>query len=141
MIIEKMALGDVPAALRMGTGSDFEVAEGDCFWSNEQLERWIKADEDVLLVAKEDNKVIAFALTTLHKPTGKATLENFFIHANFRGKQVALLLMEEIIAELKRKGLTYICFLVQDYKPDVIEYFRRKGFKKGHHFVWFGKHL
>lgn len=142
MIIQKMSLGDVPNVLRLGTDiAAFEVAEQDCFWSSSQLENWINADEDVLLVAKDNDIVVGFALSTLHRPTGKVTWENLYVLPDFRSKGVGRQLIEELVNQLKQKGASYMCFFVRVENLDEVSYFQHRGFEKGHNFVWFGKHL
>lgn len=142
MIIQKMSLNDLAAVLKLGTGvAAFEVAEQDCFWSSTQLENWINADEDVLLVAKDNDVVVGFALSTLHKPTGKVTWENLYVLPNFRGRGVGRQLIDELLLKLKQKGATYMCFLVRAENIDEVAHFEHRGFEKGHNFVWFQKHL
>lgn len=142
MVIQKMTLSDISAVLKLGTGvAAFKVAEQDCFWSRDQLENWIKADEDVLLVAKEDDDVVGFALSTLHKPTGKVTWENLYVLPDFRSKGVGRQLIEELLLKLKQKGASYMCFFVRAENLEEVSYFQRRDFEKGFDFVWFSKHL
>ena len=142
MIIEKMALGDVPTVLRLGTNIEaFQVAEEDCFWSQGQLEAWVKADEDVLLVAKEDAEVVGFTLSTLHKPTGKVTWENLYVLPDFRSKGVGGRLIDELLLELKHRGASYLCGYIRAENLGEISYFKHRGFDIGHNFAWLSKHL
>lgn len=142
MIIQKMTLEDVATILWIGNCvSAFEVAEQDCFWSREELENWIRADEDVLLVARENDKIVGFTLSTLHRPTGKATWENLYVLPDFRSKGVGRQLIEDLCLKLKQKDALYMCFFVRAENLEEVSYFQHRGFGRGFNFVWFGKHL
>lgn len=143
MIIQRICLEDIYKIFDIvnANKSDFLVDDRNFFWSIEQLKDWVETNEDVLLIAKEDDEVIGFALTSYHKATRKAVLENFFILQNWRNKGVGSQLMEEILIQLKNKNVSYICFLVPVEEVEELSYFQRRGFEKGRGFVWFGKHL
>ncbi|MEK7461921.1 MAG: GNAT family N-acetyltransferase [Patescibacteria group bacterium] len=142
MIIQKMTSNDVSAVLKIGMGvTAFEVSERDCFWSREQLEKWIEADEDVLLVAKENDEIVGFALSMLHKPTGKVTWENLYVLQNFRNRGVGQQLIGELLLRLRQKGASYMCFFVRAENQDEVSFFQHLDFVSGYNFVWFEKHL
>ncbi len=141
MLIEPLTLADVDAVHRMGQAeSAFEVLPGDSFWTVEQLTKWVQLGEDVLLVAKDEGQVIGFALSTLHRPTGKATWENLYVSHAHRNKGAGKALALGIVEGLRRCGATYICFLVRAENSGEIAYFERIGFQRGHNFLWFGVH-
>ena len=140
MHIEKMQLRDTETVHRLGKSqAAFKVSGEDAFWTLDQLKCWVRRDEDVLLVAMEEGHVIGFALSTLHRPTGKATWENLYVVPNSRGKGVGIALGNEMVKQLDQRGATYIYFLVRAENVDEVEYFEKRGFEKGFNFVWFGK--
>src|SRR5436190_6947174 len=131
MQIENMSLKDVAAVHQLGKDqAAFEVSEGDTFWSREQLEQWVKGGEDVLLVAKEGSTIVGFALSALHKHTGKATWENLYVLPSHRNKGVGAALCERMVTELKAKGALYVCFFVRAENHEEIAYFGRRGFQQ-----------
>ena len=142
MKIEKMTLDDVSAVLRLGAGVEaFQVADHDCFWSQAQLEAWVEADEDVLLVAREGTEVIGFTLSTLHKPTGKVTWENLYVLPNFRCKGVGQRLIKELLFQLKSRSASYLCGYVRTENRAEVSYFEQQGFDMGYNFTWLSKYL
>ena len=142
MLIEALTAADIAEVCCIGKSVQaFEVAEGDLFWTVEQLTAWVEAGNDVLLVAKEEDKIVGFALSTLHRPTGKATWENLYVDPSKRNLGIGRALTEEMVTQLQRRGATYVCFFVRAENLTEVAYFERRGFTKGHNFVWFGKHL
>lgn len=113
----------------------------DCFWPELTLFSWINADRDVLLVAEdEDNqgKIVGFVTSILHRPTGKATWENQMVLLEYRGQGVGTALKNELIKQLRSKGITYVCFLTS---PRNVAIYQNMGFDIGKEFIWFGMHL
>lgn len=141
MNIRAMVSEDIPEVIRIGKGVDgFKVSEEiEGFWTKEQLEKWVKSD-DVLLVAESNGQIVGFALTAHHKPTGKVTWENQMVLPEFRGQGVARALTEELERRLKEKGATYVHFLVKDTN-EFLNHYKNIGYDIGHKFVWFGKNI
>lgn len=141
--IRAMNVEDVPAIHEMAAHEEgFRVAESEqsCFWSQEQLARWVEAGQDVLLVAEVNEEIAGFVLTTLHRPTGKATWENELVIPKFRGQGVGKALDEELDKQLRERGATYVHFLIKAENPNLPHY-ERLGFERGREWIWFGKHL
>ncbi len=140
--IEKMTLDDIPSVLKLGGNIDaFQVTEKDCFWTQSQLEAWVTADEDVLLVARKDAEIVGFVLSTFHRPTGKVIWENLFVIPSCRGYNIDSKLIQHLLESLRLKDALYICFCVRTNSPKKLSYFKRKGFDQGLEFVWFGKNI
>lgn len=140
MNVEKMTLRDVEAVHQLGKDQQaFHVSGDDAFWSIAQLKSWVKRDEDVLLIARDQGHIVGFALSTLHGPTGKATWENLYVVPQCRGQGIGASLGDKLIKQLQEKGATYVCFFVRTDNTEEIEYFQKRGFKRGFDFVWFGK--
>jgi ribosomal protein S18 acetylase RimI-like enzyme len=142
METNKATIEDIPAILKIGMKVEaFRTREKDIFWTESQLRKWIEADQDVLLTAKDNGKLVGFVLTSLHTPTGKATWENLYVLPEYRGKGVASKLIDKMVEQLKQKGATYVFFAVNSNNKEELEYFVRRGFEKGFDFSWFGRHL
>lgn len=139
MIIREMTVADIPAIHKMAKDEvGFRVADSQesCFWPLVELERWVTSGDDVLLVAEDAGKIVGFVLTTLHRPTGKVTLENQFVLPECRGKGIAKALMGEMEKQLKAKGATYLHFLVKVSNENMGAY-ENMGFVRGYNFSWF----
>lgn len=143
MNIRTMTLQDVPAIHKMAKDEEgFQVAEseGSCFWSIEQLERWVQNGDDVLLVAEIEEEIAGFELSVFHRPTGKVFWENELVTPKFRGRGIARALEKEMETRLKAMGATYLHFLVKEENPFLSSY-ETRGFERGETFVWFAKRL
>lgn len=102
MDIHKMTLEHVDEVYQLGKNERaFVIHQGHSFWTREQLSRWIEENQDVLLVAIDGGKIVGFALNQLHRPTGKATIENIFVKKGFRGGIVGRRLVMECLSRLK----------------------------------------
>ncbi|MES2931552.1 MAG: GNAT family N-acetyltransferase [Patescibacteria group bacterium] len=115
----------------------FKVSEdAPYFWSEEQLAQWIFAEEDVLLGAELNGKLVGFILTTHHRPTGKVTWENQLVLSGYRGQGIGEALMLEMRKRLRLAGATYLCGLVRTNNTDGSRYYASRGMNRGHDFVW-----
>jgi ribosomal protein S18 acetylase RimI-like enzyme len=146
MPIRKMRVSDIPIILSIARNEPgFRVAESaeSSFWTEEQLTRWIEADQDVLLVAVVEEMVVGFVLTAIHHPTGKVTWENQLVVPHYRGRGIAAALTDEMerqLEALKAKGTVYINFLTKLNNPHLAHY-EKIGYERGDDFAWFGKFI
>src|SRR5688572_1761407 len=105
MLIQPLTRADIPEICRIGQSEPaFAVAEGAAFWTAAQLESWIDTGNDVLLVTKQESKIVGFALSTLHSPTGRATWENLWVDPAVRKSGVGAALTKELLRQLKERG-------------------------------------
>lgn len=146
MNIRKATIQDVDNIFQLGKYIDeFKVNEKNSFWQYEQLVEWVKSSntgKDVILVSKDDNgHIVGFVLSQLHRPTGKATIENLFVKEEFRNQGLAIELLNNCILELKKSGASFICLLAQSDHKKLVSYYEKNGFKKGMEFYWFHKDL
>lgn len=142
MYIHKMRLKHVDEVHQLGKSEGaFIIHQGHPFWTIDQLSYWIRGDQDVLLVAIDNEKVIGFALSQLHRPTGKATIENVCAREDCRGQQIGERLILEVVLRIRDRGATYACLCVNANNKRGISYFERFGFERASDFAWLGKFL
>lgn len=143
MIIREMVLSDASVINNIAKDEEgFRVAQSEisCFWTQEQLEKWIGSGEDVLLVAEVENEVVGFVLTAFHRPNGKAYWENQYVLPEYRGRGIGKALTHEMTNRLKAKGATYLHFLVKSNNEE-LKHYEKIGFERGSEFIWFGMRL
>jgi len=138
MNIRKAKLKDVEKLILIGKKvSEFRVDSNvSGFWSQIQLNKWIKSKSDVILIAEELNEIMGFVMFAHHIPTGKATFENGWLHKNYRGKDIISELTKEGLKQLKSKGAKYVCGLVKVKNDNSIKFLEKNKFKKGFDFTW-----
>ena len=132
-----MLRSDIEAVYETGMKTEaFRVSDTPGFWSKEQLNRWLGNPDDVLLVAEDEERVIGYVMSQLHKPTGKATIENLFVDKSYRKKGIGRDLIKRCLKELKEKGASYFCAMVRADNDEIIDFYKRCGFTRGYGFVW-----
>ncbi len=136
--IRRMQLGDMAHVYEMITKrkEDFSVSDISYGWTKEQLERCINIEDDVLLVAEDEENVVGFVTSQYHKPTGKVTIENVYVAEEYRKRGIGSRLMNECIKQLKEKGATYACAMVKTDNKQTIEFLESVGFNRGYDFTW-----
>ena len=96
----------------------------------------VKKENDVMLVEEENDQLLGFVMSQLHKPTGKATIENIYANPSIRGKGIASSLIKQCLKQLKENGATYVCGLTKVNNEEATKFFVSVGFNKGYNFVW-----
>ncbi len=105
-------------------------------WTMEQLSKWIESKDDIVLISKDNNKIVGFILVQVHTPTGKATIENLFVLPDYRSHGIALTLISETISMLKKTHVSYIVSLVKTNNQATLSLLEKSSFSKGFSFVW-----
>lgn len=138
-----MTTQDLPFIIDAGSQeSNFSTTPTSAgFWTTEQLTNSINSQDDVLLVAEADGEIVGFCISLLHRPTGKATFENLWVHPNYRKEGVGQQLIERMIENLKDNGCVYICGLTKEDNEPMLNLFEKVGFEKGYTFRWISKKL
>lgn len=138
-----MTIEDIPQVIECGSQeSNFSVTDTtEGFWSIEQLENTLKENNDVLLVAEQDECIVGFCISLIHQPTGKATFENLWVHEEFRKSGVGQLLFGEMVKELKKKQVRLVCALIKEGNNPILAFMDKNEFEKGNMFFWLLKEL
>ena len=143
MIIRKMEEKDINTVYDIWKQvKEFQVSDNEeWFWWKDILQSWVTSIHDVLLIAELNNAIIWFSLTSIHKPTKKATLENIWVDIEKRGNGVAEKLLYETLKMVKEEGITYICAMSEPRHNAIISLFKKHHFDSGHNFTWMWKFL
>jgi ribosomal protein S18 acetylase RimI-like enzyme len=141
-MIRKMKVSDIDFILEVGKREEeFRVSKKlGGFWSKDQLTAWINSKDDVMLIA-EEKEIVGFIMSSLHKPTGKATFENMWVNPNFRRKGLATKMTQIMIKKLKENGAEYICGMSKVENESIINFLMKEGFDKGYPFFSMGKKI
>lgn len=135
-----MIAKDIESIVSLGKDSDeLAVSETSRWWSATRLSVWIKADQDILLVAEEDKKIIGVLLTTVHVPTQIIYLSDIIIHKDYRRKGFATQLVGEALKQAKLLGIDWAYGLTQTNNENIQKLLKHEGFIRGEELVWFEK--
>lgn len=142
--IRKAEERDIKQIQTLGNSvQEFNVGVWQGFWGEEDLMRWSKSADDLMLVAvDESGRVLGFSLYAAHIPTGKVTWENLFVDKEFRRQGIAKALVLRGLEILEEMGYTYIAG--QNHNEDqegFARYLEQFGFQKGSMVMWIDKFL
>jgi len=106
------------------------------FYERRELEEWIAAPGDnILLVLDDDGAVMGFLFCKLMS-SHWAYLDNFYIRPEARGQGHGRLLMEALLCVLHEKKIAYLSTLVAETDTFLSGYFRRCGLVTEKTYVW-----
>jgi len=144
--VSEMTKEDIDAVLAIGYAY-FSATENQekpsGFWPRETLERWVASGVDIALVAKNENGVQGFILTTIHLTNRKAECENIWINPEWRGTEVAKNLMAEMIDRVHKGGSADCIVFLAEEDNEVAQNFvqKKSGFERGKSYVWMVKRI
>lgn len=110
------------------------------WFSKKSLRLWLEdPEDDVLLVAKINNKLIGMCMNQVNRDS--AFNAGFFVEEKHRSKGIGKMLMDESIKLLKQKGIESL-FLLVDIKNTAAEkFYKRENFFKGFGFYMMTKEI
>jgi ribosomal protein S18 acetylase RimI-like enzyme len=118
----------------------FKTSKGETiFWTKKQISNWLNSKDDVLIVAKNEGKIVGFILAIFHKPTGKAVIENLWVDKIQRKNGLGTRLLDTCVKELHTKGSIYINALVNMNNKPIRDFLTKNGFDKGYAFYWMAR--
>lgn len=142
MIIETASASDVDVICALGRDvGEFEVsAETVGFWPAEVVAEAIESPEAVVVVARDGDSVVGFAMANLNQAFRKAIIENIYVVPAQRGSGVGRQLLERVcsIATIDR-GCEYVAALVPTDAEAALATYLGAGFAQGKAFVWLDK--
>jgi ribosomal protein S18 acetylase RimI-like enzyme len=105
-----------------------EADSFDKYWDSEKniLGR-IKIDNDSVLIAIENNKIIGTISTNLFGPQ-VATIYRLVVKKEFRNKGIATLLIKHVESILKSKGVIEIGMYVNANKKELQEFYKKRNY-------------
>lgn len=135
--IVRMRPPDIDEIYQLGLFQDEFSSSSSSFWTKEQLLAWCQSRNDLLLVAKNNNKIIGFSFYAVHFPTKKVTWENLYVVPEARGSGVAKRLTAEGLKQLKQMGYVYLMLCVNAKNQEsFIRFLENYGFKRGNKVWW-----
>ena len=138
MIIRRMKQTDIEAVARVGQTDQAFAVSKTCpgFWSTEVLQAWCRNRNDLMLVAEGCDALLGFVFFTCHRPTGKTTFENLWVHPDHRQKGVAQALMARALQYLQRRHLRLVVALVKTGNEPALKCLETQGFVRGQTMLW-----
>ena len=83
----------------------------------------------LFIVAKENNKILGFAVGALNTNNQKAWVLSLGVHPEARGKQIGKKLTSKLISLLKGENCLEICLTVHPDNAAAINIYKELGFK------------
>ena len=138
-----MKLEDIEEVHYLGLREqEFEVVEGGRrFWKKGILEDWVSSDNDVAIVASDEEELVGFLLATYNQVTHKATIENAYVKPQYRNLFTAIRMYKEAETKLKEKGADFVCGFVELGNEASIRFLEKCGFSGGKTYCWMNKLL
>lgn len=131
MIIRKAKLKDINECVSLSKIKEFEYPLG--FPDKESLTNSL---DKIFLVVEEDNKVIGFILG--YPLTQKLVyLDLMTVHKNYRGKGIGQKLIKTFKEELKKRGVKEYLLFTPSFNKRTINFYQKKGLKKGKQYTLF----
>ncbi|MDR0803802.1 MAG: GNAT family N-acetyltransferase [Rickettsiales bacterium] len=122
--------------LTFGAGSDAEISFSDI-----DLQNQIDAQRGIVLVAEQNNKIIAFVFGENFVNPTWAMGSYFTVHPDFRGTDVYKKIMDAFAARVKENGGKYLVLYADSQNPRLVNFYKRFGFVAGETFVEMIKEL
>lgn len=142
MTIRKMTVDDVRVVIEIGNeASELAVSDESRFWKPDRLNSWVQADEDIMLVAEDNNQVVGAQLTNVHKPSRVCYFSDLVVKESARGQGIGTALIKEALRQCKQLGITYVYGLTQVSNNKIHQLLQKEGFSKGETMIWFEKRL
>ncbi len=138
-----MTIDDIPAVREIGNNSpELSVTEENSpFWSTERLVGWVKAHQDVMLVAEEGGEVVGFQITNIHLPSKVGYLSDLVVDESARGRGIGSQLVELTLEKMREMGVTYVYALTQVENIKIHNLLKKYNFDKCKKMVWFEAQL
>lgn len=112
---------------------------GGNFWSVEQLREIVNRRQDVVVVTKERERVVAFAYAWVNEGSRTAFVLHFHVHERYRNKGVRATLFAELRDLLAKRGVQEFSFLMKMSELEQNrKFFQRNGFNPASIFTLLG---
>jgi N-acetylglutamate synthase-like GNAT family acetyltransferase len=147
MAIRGARLEDFAELYKIGLKTpELKVVEEDVFMDREDLERRISDKNHVFLVAEDKQKLIGFICANAKDKDSPlidryACLVYLVVLPEYRHKNIATLLYDVCISQLKEKGITHVYGLVNSESGPIQYFMKKQGFRTGKKLIWMDKKL
>ncbi len=107
--------------------------ENACFQTDKlsprSMKRWIQSEHAVLLLAEENDQVIAYGLVWCHRGTRLARLYSLAVNPSMRGKGLARELLAQLETHTAKKGRLYMRLEVSKSNQAAITLYEQSGYR------------
>ncbi|AFS77349.1 ribosomal-protein-alanine acetyltransferase RimI [Gottschalkia acidurici 9a] len=97
-------------------------------WSKESFENELKNKLAVYVVAKDDDRVVAYGGVWLIIDEGHVT--NIAVHTQYRGKEIGSLILDELIRLCKQKNMTSMTLEVRKSNEAAKNLYKKFNFEE-----------
>ncbi len=110
------------------------------WFTKKSLALWLSdPKEDILLVAKDNNKMVGMATTYILRDW--AFCVGLYVEKNYRQLGIGKNLLDETIDRLIKKGVYTISLMCDEKNIDGLKFYKKFKFYKGFKFYWMEKML
>ena len=89
MKIERMLQKDIPAVRTFGSRVAMMQGFNDgLFFSEDQLERMHSSDDSLIIVAKEQARIVGLMVALISRSSGVAIVTHFYVETSYRNKGI-----------------------------------------------------
>lgn len=141
--IENITSDDLDEIVKLGKKTP-ELQEQDNethYYTQRELENFIKSPNDIYLVAKINGKIAGYRLATYNQYLNEAYLLDLVVVPKYRKLGVARKLYERTFEILKEKGCDWVWSLVKEDNELMKVVMEKQGFNKGARFYFYSKFL
>lgn len=127
-IVRRATTSDINPVFRMGSRETaFSVSPRIRFYEPQELEEWVAAPVDNLLLVLDCEGDIRGFLFCKMMSSHWAYLDNFYVHPSARGHGCGKLLMQALLDILRERKIAYLSTLVAEHDPHLSRYFESGG--------------
>jgi ribosomal protein S18 acetylase RimI-like enzyme len=147
MNIREARLEDFAELYEIGLKTpELKVTEEDDFMDKTDLERRISDRNHVFLVAEDKQKLVGFICANAKDKDSPlidryACIVYLVVSPAYRNKNVATMLYDMCISQLKEKGITHAYGLVNSESEPIQNFMKKHGFRTGKKLIWMDKKL
>lgn len=136
MKIKKAKIADIDDIFNLGNQvNEFKVSKDVVnFWPKEILKECLQ--NDAILVAEENKKIVGFIIVNYSSIFKKAIIENIFVSKKHRNKGIGKLLLKALLNDLHDRGCKYICSVIENNYEAGINFYLKNNFNKGIDCIW-----
>ncbi|WP_292367589.1 GNAT family N-acetyltransferase [Methanoregula sp. UBA64] len=136
-VIRRATPADIDAVFAIGTAEPaFGVSSAIRFYERCELEEWVAAPKENILLVLEDEDGIAGFLFCKIMSSHWAYLDNFYLRPGNRGRGYGRLFMEALLARLKCQGIAYLSTLIDKEDTFLTGYVTTYGLESEKTYVW-----
>ncbi|MFT5593717.1 MAG: ribosomal protein S18 acetylase RimI-like enzyme/predicted double-glycine peptidase [Oceanicoccus sp.] len=120
--------------------------ENSCFQTDKisarSFKRWIQSEHAILLLAQENDHILAYGLVWCHKGTRLSRLYSLAVSPTMRGKGLARDVLSQLETRAAKKGRLYMRLEVSKSNQAAIALYEQSGYRVfGEYSDYYGDHM